>query len=504
MSVIDTSYLVWPRRQPPSRPAQEEWYPPAAAVRESASADRADPLRTLTYYAALVLVFIKFGMLAEIQGQLMGFHGYLLYIFGAPAAIGVLMAGGVRRTLVGRPAYYWLAFSTWMIVCVPFSYWKYGSLMLAKNFVRDDTLMLFVIAGLTVSWRECRLLAKAIGIAAVINIATGRFFANSQGGRLSLNFGTVANSNDYAAHLLLTLPFLLLFVYNSKAVVVRAGALLLFCAGILVMLRTASRGALIALIICAIFAFARASAMQRVALLCLFPIVVAAVLVFVPSEALQRIRSFSASESDASQEALESTDARRYVMRKGIEYTLEYPLFGVGPGQFPSYEGAHNKVYGEHGMWHEAHDAWIEASSECGIPGGILLLAGYISSFLMLNRTYRKARQRPDCEDIRNTIFCIMLGMVGFCVAITFLNFAYLFYGPALAGIAIAMERAANYEFEHRVAAPAKPAYPWPAPRFGARQVAAVPAAGLVRRSAVRPPVPAAAGAPRSAYQRQY
>ena len=450
MSVIDTSYLVWPRKGSRPRVAHEEWRPPTGAGNNSVEADRVDPVRVLAFYAALALTFVKFGMLAEIQGQLMGFNGYLLYIFGVPATLGVIVAGGVRRTLAARPAYYWIAFAVWMIVCVPLSYWKYGSLILARNFVRDDLLMMFAIGGLVMTWRECRVLTKYIGVAALINIASGRFFANTEGGRLSLNFGTVANSNDYAAHLLLTLPFLLLFVLNSRKVVVRAGALTAFCVGILMIVRTASRGALVALIVCALFAFFRASMVQRIALVCLIPVVLVAVLVFVPGEALQRIRSFSASESDVSQEAMESTDARRYVMRKGIEYTLENPIFGVGPGQFPAYEGSHNKVLGGHGLWHEAHDAWIQASSECGIPGGVLLLSAYASAFLLLNQTYRKAVKRADCQDIRNAIFCIMLGMVGFFVAISFLNFAYLFYGPALAGIAIAVWRVANYEFEHR------------------------------------------------------
>jgi O-antigen ligase len=209
---------------------------------------------------------------------------------------------------------------------------------------------------------------------------------------------------------------------------------------------------------CAGFAFLRGSAVQRVVFLCLVPVAIVAVFAFIPAAVLERMVSFSASESGASAEALESSDARRYLLEKGLRYTAEFPLFGVGPGQFPSYEGSHNKVYGEHGMWHQAHNAWVQVSSECGIPAAIFFLGGYISSFLLLNRTFRKASRRPDCRDIRNTTFCVMLGMVGFCTAISFLNFAYFYYGPAIAGIAISLWRAANYEFEHRGKASRQPA----------------------------------------------
>ena len=451
MSVIDTSYLVWPAKRPLPRVVWEAWRPSGAAVADPALADSADPLRTVTFYTALALVFVKFGMLAEIQGLLMHFNAYLLYVFGIPAALGVFVAGGLRRTMAFRTARYWVAFNIWMFLCVPFSSWKFGSLMLAKGYLTNNLILMFVIAGLVVSWRECWLLVRAIAIAAIINILTGRFFASMEGGRLSLNFsGTVGNANDYAAHLLLTLPFLLLFVYNSRSVVKRVSALLALACGILMIVRTASRVALIALIVCALFAFFRGSAAQRLAMLCLVPVAMIAIPVFVSAGALQRIVSFSSSEQDVSQEAMESSDARRYVMRKSIEYTLQFPLFGVGPGQFPGYEGAHNEVFGTHGMWHQAHNAWLQASSECGIPGAIFLMAGYISSFLLLNRTYRQASRRSDCRDIRSTAFCVMLGMVGFLVAISFLNFAYLFYGPAMAGVAISIWRSANYEFEHR------------------------------------------------------
>jgi len=77
-------------------------------------------------------------------------------------------------------------------------------------------------------------------------------------------------------------------------------------------------------------------------------------------------------------------------------------------------------------------------------------LAVFLSSGHLLSKTYRKARQRPDCVDIRAAVFSVMLGMTGFCVAITFLNFAYFFYGPALGGLAIAMSSAAEQEFKRR------------------------------------------------------
>ena len=185
------------------------FYTPSPQVLSSNPDGQADVLQTVTFYMALATAFIKFAMLQEIQTYVMGFKGYLLYIFGVPALLGILLTGGLRRVTVGRTAFYWLAFGVWIVVCIPFSSWRSDSFKVAKNFFFTQVIMLFIIAGLVVSWREFRILVKSIGVAAILNILISRIFGGSAGeNRLNLDFGTVANANDYAAHLLLTLPFL--------------------------------------------------------------------------------------------------------------------------------------------------------------------------------------------------------------------------------------------------------------------------------------------------------
>jgi O-antigen ligase len=291
---------------------------------------------------------------------------------------------------------------------------------------------------------------KTVGLAALVNLLSSRIFAAGDMERLQLEFGTVSNSNDFAAHLLLTLPFLLFSAYNSRSVLVRAFAILALGYGAVVVVRTGSRGALVALAADVLFVFLLGSLNQRIAVMCIVPLTMITALVFVPARVLEHIQSFSAAQETVSEEAMASSQARRYLLSKAFEYTVSFPVFGVGPGQFANYEGGHNRVIGTHGMYHAPHNSFLEAFAEMGVPGGILVLAAYGSSFLMVNRTYRKAKLRPDCRDIQNTTFCIMLGMVGFCMAIFFLNFTYFFYGPALGGLAISVSRAANHEFENR------------------------------------------------------
>lgn len=423
---------------------------PAQVLVASSPADQTDVLQTVTFFMGLALVFTKFAMLQEIQTAVMHFNGYLLYIFGIPAILGVLVTGGLQRTMRARTSYYWLGYAVWIFVCVPFSTWRSDSLGEAKTFFMTDIPLLFVTAGLAVSWQQCRRVVQGIGVAALFNLASSRIFGNAANdGRLNLDFGTVANSTDFAAHLLLTLPILLLFVYSSKLFVLRTAALLGVGFGIITILKSGSRGALVALAVGALFVFLRGRARDRIALACLIPMTFMAVLVLFPANLVERLRSFSAS-SDADQSAIESSESRKYLLKMALQYTFEFPVFGVGPGQFPNYEGGQTKSMGTHGYYHETHNSWLQASSECGIPGGFFFTAGWISTFLVVNRTYRKARKRPDCADIRDMTFCVLLAILCFCTAISFLNFAYFFYGPAMAGVAIAVSRAADSEFDRR------------------------------------------------------
>jgi O-antigen ligase len=210
-----------------------------------------------------------------------------------------------------------------------------------------------------------------------------------------------------------------------------------------------------------LFFLFRATTRQRVVLLGLAPIAVVILAVFVPHQTWRHIRSFSATSADADIEAIESSETRQYTLRKSIEYTLQHPIVGVGPGEFAWYEGLNNRYGGTtHGFWHETHNTFTEVSSECGIPGLIFFLFGIISTFRLANATYRQARSRPECKDIAVAAFCIMLAMASFVTAITFLSFAYLFYLPTLAGLAIALERTAQAEFSSRDALASEPQQP--------------------------------------------
>jgi O-antigen ligase len=423
---------------------------PAGLAQASAAAN---PLRNIAFGMALGLVFVQFSEIHQLLTYLIHVNTYLLYLFGIPTFLGVALTGGIQRTLRWRPAIYWILFLVWLTAGVPFSSWRGGAIEALRVYVKTDFPMLFVIAGLTITWRECQSMMRVMAAAAVVMTLAARMFQDNSGiygERMALNFGTVANSNDYAGHLVLILPFLMWVGLTAKSRALRLAAWGGVGYGVLLVVRTASRGALLALIVGALYWLLRGTMRQRIALLAMGPVAAVAMVIFVPRSDLVRIMSFSAADAGASQEALESSMARRYLLEQSVLYTLRHPLFGVGMAQFTNFEGEQSQVLGAHGYWHETHNTYTQVSSECGIPALALYAAAILSTFLLVNRVYRQARERPGCEDIRVAAFCIMLAMAVFCTAIAFLNFAYYFYLPTMTSLAIAVYRAAQDEFASR------------------------------------------------------
>lgn len=461
---------VNPRRMPsPFRPpggafGGNQIAPTPNAARE---VEGASPLQAVAFRMALALVFIYFSNIHQLLAYVLHVNLYLLYLFGIPALLGVVLAGGVQRTLRGRPAIYWTIFAVILIAGVPFSSWRGGSTHALIPYFRTVFPMLFVVAGVTFTWRECRSMMWAIASGGVAIMSAAKLFQDTGGNygdRLAIEFGTISNSNDYAVHLLFVLPFVIWVGLAAKSKALKLAAWGLVCFGILLVLKTASRGAFLGLAVGALYWLLRGTMRQRIGLLALGPIMALALVAFVPRSSLVRIVAFSADEADAPGEAIASTAIREYLLKRSVVYTLQNPIFGLGFYQFRTYEGEHNQLIGDHGKWDDPHNSYTQVSSEGGIPALAFYLAAIVSTFLLANRVYREACKRPDCDDIRTATFCIMLAIMMYCTGIFFVNFSYFFYLPFMSSLVIAISSAADTEFARRSSDPVE-TEPYAAPQ---------------------------------------
>lgn len=410
---------------------------------------QSNPLRKVAFYFGLGLFFVQFAVLPELIYYITGANTYLLYFFFPAAVIGAVITGGLRRTLRFRASWLWIAFFAWMILATPFSYWKGGSTIRVYDYARLALPLLFVMGGLATNWKEIRAIFYTIASAAFINVLSARLFTHvDEGGRVSLqSSGSIGNSNDLAAHLLLVLPFLLFIVIDRKKLgVIRFFLFVPIAYGIWSIISTASRGALVALTAMFLFMLWRATPTQRVLGLVASVALAGGMVMLLPGTVLNRLGTLFGEEHA---EADESSESRAYLFKTSIKYTLQHPLFGVGPDQFSNFEGNEKVSNGEVGNWHATHCSWTQVSSECGIPALLFFTLGIGSALMLVNKTWRQAR-REGYTEIANACFCYLMAMVGFLVAITFLANAYRFYLPAMIGLAISIRFVASQQMSAR------------------------------------------------------
>jgi O-antigen ligase len=397
------------------------------AVLAASKTEAGNGLRRFGFYCALTLIFLRYSFLSDYLTYLTGKETYVLYIFGPPALIAFLWAGGLRRTFRETGPKLWLAFTVWMFLGVPFSVWRGASFGLSVAYIKTVLIFVLFTVGLTIEWAECRKLIYAIAAAAASNIVLGAYYMRPGEERFNLTWtAQIGNPNDFAAHLLLILPFLLFIVLRRESrSVIRLTCLLLLGLGVFEILRTASRGALIALVVTTLFLLMRGSMKQRIAIGATAVIALAVLIALLPRDTWNRMLSFEAG-AGANQEALESSQIREHLLEESIRCTLLHPLFGVGVGQFANYEGAWADQAPGHVGWYETHNSYTEIASEAGIPGLLIYLAALIWAFRLLGRITKQA-SGPYNEEMASAAYAITIGVLAYSVAIFFLNFGFAF-----------------------------------------------------------------------------
>lgn len=333
----------------------------------------ADSFRKLAFRAGLGMLFVMMAVLPELLSSLLHTNTYLLYFVAPPAILGVAFTGGLGRTLRHRPAQLWICFFCFMAISVPFSSWKGDSVHNLKGYAEFALPLLFTIAGLTLTFSEVRSTFTAIGAGGLVVIIAAKFAATQDNGRLDLAnaTGTIGNSNDLASHLILVLPFLLFIALDRRrARPIRFAMIPPAIYGVWLIFGTASRGGVVALAAAFLFVLLRARARHRIVALALGLIVAAALPFIIRGNAADRLASMFGGKHE---EALESGEARGYLLKQSLIYTAQHPIFGIGMAQFPNYEGRLSIEAGKVGNWHETHNSFTEVSSECGIPALIFL-----------------------------------------------------------------------------------------------------------------------------------
>jgi O-antigen ligase len=90
-----------------------------------------------------------------------------------------------------------------------------------------------------------------------------------------------------------------------------------------------------------------------------------------PPDFRARMQSLTNVEDDYNYTAY---GGRKQIWKRGRGYIMQHPLTGVGVGNFPIAEGEYARQLGRPAKWSAPHNAYLQAFSELGIPGGLIFV----------------------------------------------------------------------------------------------------------------------------------
>ena len=411
---------------------------PEMAMDEAFQAYVSNPTRQFAFKCTLIFLFFRFSFLHEFASSKLHFDTHILVVFGAISYFAAFLAGGLFDAFRERATWMWFGFGACMTLATATSTWRGGSFSLLMPYLRTTLPLVLLIPAVAFTSDEVRKVLNTIGIAGSTTILLGFFSSDFKTGRMTLGSAgsSIQDSNDYAAHMILLLPAIAyLFFGPKRGVLFKALGALFLALGLYQIFSTGSRGGLVGLIVTLLYILRRGTPKIRLGILIGVPALALMVLAFVPQESAQRLKSVFNSE-DASQEALESREARQALFWASVHITLHHPLLGIGPGEFMDYQAGVAGQSGQKGMWHATHNGYTQISSECGIPALVFCL-------LAIGMTYKSLRRAtksgvPVASTVANLLSVMM---VGYCVCIVFLSQGYNFNLPVITGITTAINR---------------------------------------------------------------
>ncbi len=404
-----------------------------------------NPLAKLGFIATIFYIFGVFSLSEELSISFFGVKPYLTTITGIVAFLAACFSGGLGNIMRFSPARLLLGFCLWMMIAIPFSTWRGGSMDTVSGYVTKSLVMMLFLLMMVTTWRQIRLVLYTMTASALILALAVRSSAvdlSATDPRMSFSGGRLANPNDLATHILVLVPFAVgLFFLSSRFSLLKPISAAVALLSLYTVLHTGSRGAMVSICIMGVLlVWMLPNAVHKLALVVSVLIMGALMLPLLPQSVLQRYKLLLADDATVpsnmmESQALESSEHRRLVLIRSIEVSFKNPLFGIGPGNFATAEAELAKQAGERGSWLQTHNGYTQVSSECGLPALILFAGAIFSCLRIAARYFKRFIAIPEFRGEAIMCLVVFMSLASFAINIFFASLAYTFYVPALAGI---------------------------------------------------------------------
>jgi len=416
--------------------------------------DQPSGLQSIAYKFLWVYTFLLISRASEFVDS--GDNIHLAFITAALAGAGALITGGFFRAFNNRIGIALGIFTAWLIVEAPFSTWRGGTFhQLTEGWLKSYSTFLIVVALMfTMKQVKGMFLAVSLATIVVVCVSMAQGVENVQDSRLATTEGTLANSNDLAAALLLGLPFLLQCAADAKRhKIFRILAGVSVPPLLLVILRTGSRGALVAIAILIAIYLIRTTLLKRLVILLVIAAVGFSTPFFISRDVFDRYKTLflkttgvhKLNEVEAS--AIESQATREKLIEQAGELTMKHPFFGVGLGQFAPQAADLSLSHGEAPVWRTAHSFLVLVVTETGIPGLIFYCSALVFTWLALMRISRQARKQHN-DEILAMSRTLFYSFLCFVICATFSTNAFTFHVPFLAAMVVGFSRLAKQQLD--------------------------------------------------------
>lgn len=395
-----------------------------------------------------LLMFLMFWMFISL-GRPQDIFGILkpLHLGNIAAACTILLAMSQRfklgkipltRFLEGRII---LALFVLSVLSVPLGIYPRQSLY----FIRDN-LFTEIVYFVFLTWiidrvSDLRIVATTLVLSAAV-LATSSIVLGDE----SLRFyvGTTYDPNDLGLLLVVMLPVSNLLIEQKSSTFARMLSIYNIVASLYAIILTQSRGAFLALVVVGaalMFKKTGSSTFRRLAFIGLAVIVFSSMLTESYSK---RIESLFKSEQTGS--------GRSIIWKRSLILMKDYPIGGVGIGNFISAYGRYNdagkfpRVDAEllhPSAWKTAHNSFLLIGTELGIPGFLLYILLIVSAYRSMLVTPVASRHGPEVVlSAYGNAFSISL--IGFIIGSTFLSQCYSALLYTLIGLAVIVQSIHN------------------------------------------------------------
>jgi O-antigen ligase len=405
-----------------------------------------------------VCAYLISGYATDLSYRFLGAKPYLSMVSGLVAFACFLFSGRALvalRTTVGK---LWFALMCWMLMSVVFSRWPGGSFEMMQTYLGKQHLVLFYMTAVTLTVENTRTVFRACILGAFILVLTCMFFGGAdEGGRFGIPTNIyLSNPNDLAMQLLLCLGFFL-FLVKQPGWFGRVAGIGGLIGSALYLLKTGSRGAMLAAIVFAILWMIFNENRVRLALTTI-PIVIV-LFALLPHETIGRLSMIMLNPeetvlSNADQEAARQSQLEReHLFRASVSYAIHNPIFGLGPGRFPDAIWEDAKREGRHEASLGTHNTYTQVASECGIPALIFFAGALVVTIRSSLRLYRATRNDPSQAVVSAMSFSLFIMMVAFGIDLFFHHVAYSGNLAMVLGLWVSLELATRQAAAVRAAA---------------------------------------------------